>query len=138
MTAARKGEAFVVETGHPTSMHREEQKVRWLDFAMEYVDMKWAHLAPNSRRNTARALTNATLALIDSNRGRPNDNALRRTLDGWVFNSRTRQAGDPPADVAKILNWIADNSRDVSDLGEAAVTRGMLNAIAKLADGREP
>ena len=50
----------------------------WLAFAREYAAMKWPHLAPNSRRNTARALTNATLALLTSDRGRPPDVELRR------------------------------------------------------------
>jgi hypothetical protein len=69
LRASRRGEAFVVETGRPVSMERAERQVNWLVFAREYVAMKWPHLAPNSRRNTARALTNATLALIVGTRG---------------------------------------------------------------------
>src|SRR4051812_12001509 len=57
VTAARRGEAFSIDTGRPLSMERARRKISWLDFAIEYVDMKWPHLAPNSRRNTARALT---------------------------------------------------------------------------------
>lgn len=55
--AARQGEAFVIETGRPVSMDRAERKVNWVVFARQYVAMKWPALAPNSRRNTARALT---------------------------------------------------------------------------------
>ena len=31
--------------------------------------MKWPHLAPNSRRNTARALTVGTLAMVNGDPG---------------------------------------------------------------------
>lgn len=78
LRATRRGEAFVVETGRPTSMHRAERDVNWLVFARQYAAVKWPRLAPNSRRNTARALTNATLALVTGTRGRPADEDLRR------------------------------------------------------------
>src|SRR5690242_1239893 len=51
VAAARKGEAFGVETGRPVSMERARRRVAWLPFAREYAAMKWPHLAPNSRRN---------------------------------------------------------------------------------------
>src|SRR5689334_14242697 len=76
LRAARHGEAFLVETGRSTSMDRAERQVNWLTFAKEYAAMKWPQLAPNSRRNTARALTNATLAMATGERGRPDDDEL--------------------------------------------------------------
>lgn len=51
VTAARRGEAFVIETGRPSSMERARRQLGWLAFAREYAAMKWPHLAPNSRRN---------------------------------------------------------------------------------------
>ena len=135
VSAARKGEAFVIATGRPTSVHREQQKVRWLTFATEYVDMKWAHLAPNSRRNTARALTNATLAMIVSDRGRPDDADLKRALAAWTFNGRARRAVTQPAELAKALQWLDGNTRYVGELAEPSVTRGMLDAISRLSNG---
>ena len=55
--------------------------------------MKWPHLAPNSRRNTARALTNATLALVSGDRGRPPEADLRKALTAWSFNVRISGSG---------------------------------------------
>jgi hypothetical protein len=69
VTAARRGEAFGIESGRPVSMERAQRRVSWLAFAREYVTMKWPHLAPNSRRNTARALTVGTLAMVNGTRG---------------------------------------------------------------------
>jgi hypothetical protein len=48
-----------METGRLMSMERAARRVSWLAFAQEDVVMKWSHLAPNSRGNTARALTGA-------------------------------------------------------------------------------
>jgi hypothetical protein len=79
VTAARRGEAFGIESGRPVSMERAERQVSWFDFAREYAQIKWPHLAPNSRRNTARALTVGTLAMVTESRGRPN---RRRAAEG--------------------------------------------------------
>ena len=55
--------------------------------------MKWPHLAPNSRRNTARALTVATLALLTASRGRPAEDDLRKALTAWSFNRGSERSG---------------------------------------------
>ena len=135
MSASRKGEAFGVESGRPVSMERAQRRVSWLAFAREYAGMKWPHLAPNSRRNTARALTNATLALLTSDRGRPPDADLRKALTAWSFNVRTSEAGQPPAEVARALAWLERNTRIVGDLAEPAVVRAVLDAVALRVDG---
>jgi hypothetical protein len=115
VTAARRGEAFDVETGRPVSMQRAARRVSWLAFAQEYAAMKWPHLAPNSRRNTARALANATLALVTSDRGRPAEAELRKAMTSWAFNSRARR-GHPPDEIMRALGWLDRNTRDVGDL----------------------
>jgi hypothetical protein len=97
--------------------------------------MKWPHLAPNSRRNTARALTNATLAMLTSNRGRPPEADLRKALTAWSFNARTSGVGNPPAEVARALAWLERNTREVGDLAEPAVVRQVLDALALRVDG---
>ncbi|WP_219416872.1 tyrosine-type recombinase/integrase [Pseudonocardia nigra] len=134
LRATRRGEAFVVETGRPTSMDRAERDVNWLVFARQYAAVKWPRLAPNSRRNTARALTNATLALVTGTRGRPADEDLRRVLTGWAFNIGA-SGGQPSDDVARALTWLERNSRNVGDLDKPAVARAVLDALALTADG---
>jgi integrase len=135
VAAARRGEAFGTESGLPVSMERAQRRMSWLAFAREYAAMKWPHLAPNSRRNTARALTNATLALLTSDRGRPPDVELRKALTAWSFNVRTSASGQPPRDIARAVGWLERNTREVGDLAEPAVVRRMLDALALRIDG---
>lgn len=133
--AARRGEAFLVETGQPASMARAEREVTWLVFAREYAAMKWPHLAPNSRRNTARALTTATLALTTTDRGRPDDGQLRRALTSWAFNIGASTGRTPSDEIRRVLTWSERNTRPVSDLGKPAVARAVLDALALTSEG---
>ncbi|GAA1872217.1 tyrosine-type recombinase/integrase [Pseudonocardia alni subsp. carboxydivorans] len=135
LVAARRGEAFSLDTGRPMSMDRSERRVGWLAFARDYAAMKWPHLAPNSRRNTARALTNATLALITSERGRPDDATLRKALTAWAFNVRASTNAAPPEPIARALAWLERNTREVGDLAEPAVVRAVLDALTVRGDG---
>jgi integrase len=137
VTAARRGEAFGVESGRPVSMERAQRRVSWLAFAQEYVIMKWPHLAPNSRRNTARALTNVTLALLTTDRGRPPEADLRKALTAWSFNVRTSGSGQRPTEIARALTWLERNTREVGDLAEPAVVRRVLDALALRIDGAQ-
>jgi hypothetical protein len=133
-SAARRGEAFVVDSGLPISVHRAEQQVSWFDFARQYAVMKWPHLAPNSRRNTARALTNVTLALLATGRGKPTDDQLRKAFTAWAFNVRTH-ADEPPEEIAAALDGLGRSTRDVGDLGQPSVVRSALDAFTRRADG---
>ncbi|GAY12626.1 tyrosine-type recombinase/integrase [Pseudonocardia sp. N23] len=133
VTAARRGEAFDVESGQPVSVIRNDRKVSWFDFAREYSAMKWPHLAPNSRRNTARALTNVTLALLTTDRGRPDDQVLRKTLTAWAFNHRADPA-EATDEVQSALTWLSRSTRNVGDLGQPTVVRTALDALTRKAD----
>lgn len=57
LSAARRGEAFDVETGRPLSMTRAAQDVSWYRFACDYTDMKWPTAAATYRRSISEALT---------------------------------------------------------------------------------
>jgi hypothetical protein len=104
VSAQRKGEAFAVKTGLPVSTARREHEMSWFDFARMYVDSKWASLAGNSRRNTAQALATATLALLSTERGRPETTLLRRSLVSWTFNLRARTTMVTPDDISRALD----------------------------------
>jgi integrase len=134
VTAARRGEAFGVESGRPVSMQRAERQVSWFDFVREYAQVKWPHLAPNSRRNTARALTVGTLAMAIESRGRPTDAELRKALTAWAFN-RAGATREPPPEIARTLTWLGRNTRHVSDLAQPAVARAVLDALTRKSDG---
>lgn len=136
VSAQRKGEAFAVETGLPISIVRRESEMSWFDFACQYVDSKWSLLAGNSRRNTAQALTTATLVLLTSTRGRPETSLLRRALVSWAFNTRARSTKTAPADIRQALDWLSRNTRPVGDLAEGEITRRIMDALTKTSDGK--
>ena len=132
--AARRGEAFGIESGRPVSMQRAEREICWFDFAREYASMKWPHLAPNSRRNTARALTVGTLAMVTGARSRPAEEDLRKALTAWAFN-RGSEGREPSAEISRALTWLGRNTREVGDLAQPAVARSVLDALTRRADG---
>jgi integrase len=136
VTAQRKGEAFMVETGLPVSIARAENEASWFEFACRYVDSKWSSLARNSRRNTAQALTTATLALLSTERGRPETVEIRSALVSWAFNIRARVDKTPPDDVREVLDWLSRNTRSVGDLSDAGVVRRVLDALTTTHDGK--
>ena len=97
--------------------------------------MKWPHLAPNSRRNTARALTNATLAMVTHRPGPAGGGGSAQGADGVGVQLRTSGSGTPPAEMARALAWLERNTREVGDLAEPAVVRAVLDALALRVDG---
>lgn len=135
VTAQRTGEAFVIETGLPVSKTRESES-SWFAFACRYADSKWPSLAGNSRRNTAHALATATLALLSTERGRPETTQLRTALVSWAFNTRARVSRTPPEEIRVALDWLSRSTRPVSDLSDAEVSRHVLNALTKTSTGK--
>ena len=136
VTAQRKGEAFVIETGLPVSIARAENETTWFEFACRYVDSKWSSLAGNSRRITAQALTTATLALLSTERGRPETLQLRSALVSWAFNTRARGGTTPPDEIRVALDWLSRSTRPVGDLSDARVARRVLDALTTTYDGK--
>ena len=134
LTAARKGEAFILATGQPTAWERTKAETTWYEFACQYVDMKWKLASAKYRKDIARALTTATPALLAAGRGRPDDPAIRRALLRYGFNTKHR--ADPPGDVAEALAWIARHSLPVSALAAAAIARRVLEDATCRLDGR--
>ncbi|MFC7659580.1 hypothetical protein ACFQV8_28950 [Pseudonocardia benzenivorans] len=65
LSAARRGEAFDLHTGQPVSAARPTQSITWLDFACDYIDMKWPRAAATYRRSLSEALTAITPAMLD-------------------------------------------------------------------------
>ena len=58
---------------------------------------------------------------------------LRSALANWAYNTRHRDQA--PEDAADILSWLRDNTRPVSDLVDAALSRRVLEAITSRLDG---
>jgi hypothetical protein len=128
VSAARGGEAFDVGTGRPVSAARPSQAVNWLDFACEYIDMKWPTAAATYRLGISEALTAATVAMLDGDRGRPDAALLRSALHRWAFNTGRRDDPDRPAEIRDALAWARRNSLTVQSLADPAVLRRVLGA----------
>lgn len=136
VTAARKGEAFSIETGRPVTWQRAACEMSWYEFACAYADMKWKSASAKYRRDIARALTAATPAMVSDGRaGKPADATIRVALRQWAFNSKQRDGA--PDDVAAVLTWISRNTENVSTLAIPANARRILDAATTNVDGRQ-
>jgi integrase len=135
LVAARKGEAFDIDSGLPMSMQRSTSSVAWYEFACAFVDMKWPRVAATTRRTHAEALTAVTTSMFITTRGKPDDKLIRRALTRWGFNTAQRRALDAPDDVRAALRWVAGHTRPVSDLSKAEVLRALLDGLLVKLDG---
>ncbi len=138
--AAREGEAFDVERGLPLSLvpdqpEEENPVATWYEFACSYMHMKWAEVAPNSRRSIADALATATTALMTTDRSAPKPAQLRKALYGWAFNAKLRETA-PPAHLARTVAWIEQNTVPITDLAEPDTLHRVLNQLTRKQDGK--
>jgi integrase len=136
VSASRRGEAFDVAYGLPVSMVKQEQPDRsWYDHACAYVDVKWRRAAPKSRAAIADALATVTVALLQTDQGRPRPPTLRRALYGWALNSELRRTTEPPKGLAAAVAWLETNTLPVSALTEPSRLRVALETLASKQDG---
>jgi integrase len=132
LAAARKGEAFSTATGEPVFWQRNEPGMTWYQFTCAYVDMKWTTASAKYRRAIAQALTAATPPMLTA--GSASDSRdLRSALVNWGYN--TKQRAFAMEDVADILRWLEINTREVSELADAALCRQLLAAATSRLDG---
>lgn len=134
MIAAREGVPFHLDGGLPATMQVAEPAPTWLEHAMRYVKVKWPSASPRHRRGIAEALTDATLAIIDSTEERPPNAVLRQVLYGWAFNATAREI-TLPDEAAAAFTWLGRNSPLLDDLGNATVLRKALDRLALKQDG---
>ncbi|MEU1477067.1 site-specific integrase [Streptomyces sp. NPDC005760] len=133
--ATGKGEAFVIATGLPVSHRSKSAAMSWYTFAVQYVDARWSQLGGNSRKNTAKTLTAATIALLRTRPAQFDAMAVRTALREWAFNSGRRP--DAPRDVVTILRWVERNSLPVSVWEDPEKVDDVLRAIDARLDGKQ-
>jgi hypothetical protein len=123
VAAARKGEAFDVESGLPVSMLRAiREATSWYALAFQYADLKWPTVAATTRRTHAEALTAITTTLLTDQRGKPNDKLLRQALCRWAFNTARRD--DPHRPGARTRRGTAGRcSRSSSGFDDRVMAR---------------
>jgi integrase len=135
MTAARRGEAFEIESGRPLSMTRVAQAVNWYTFACDYMDMKWPTAAATYRRSISEALTAITVALMERSSAEPTGPLVRCALHRWAFNTNRRSDPGRPSEISDTLRWIEAHTKPVSDLLDPGVLRSVLTTLSTCIDG---
>jgi integrase len=134
VSATRRGEAFSLTTGRPVSHQTGASAVNWYDFAVQFADHQWHRTAGNSRKNTAKALMTATLALLRMPLPASADAAAVRTaLREFAFNTHRRD--NAPPEVLTILKWVERNSLTMAAWEDPAKVDAVLRATSSLLDG---
>ena len=139
LTAARKGEAFSLSTGRPVSWKRDESSLTWYALTLDYAAAKWPYAAPNHRKSIAEALTDATEAMLITDKPPHPVEDIRRALRTWAFSDRLRGATEPPVDLAAVVRWLQTATITVTELTRpgpgTARCRALLDRISRKQDG---
>ncbi|MGW6398918.1 tyrosine-type recombinase/integrase [Streptomyces sp. NPDC055134] len=135
ITATRRGEAFDRETGRPVSHESGASAVNWYDFAVQFAAARWVRTAGNTRKNTAKALTATTIALLRTSPSAFKPVDLRTALREYAFNTRRR--AEAPPEVAIILRWVQRNSLPMTVWEDQVKVDGVLRAVDTLLDGTQ-
>ncbi|MFE4650507.1 tyrosine-type recombinase/integrase [Streptomyces sp. NPDC056707] len=133
LTAARRGEAFSLTTGRPVSHRSGASAVNWYDFAVQFADVQWRRTSGNNRKNVAKALMTATIALLRTQPTSFKPIDVRRALREFAFNTRRRE--EAPPEVAAILKWVQRNTLSMAAWEDPAKVDEVLQASSTLLDG---
>ncbi|MEC4018858.1 tyrosine-type recombinase/integrase [Streptomyces sp. H27-D2] len=134
LRAMHSGEPFDETTGVPVTELRESKEVSWYQHARDYIEMKWEHSPGSTRRTLAEAMATIAPALVTDTKGMADANTVRVALYSWAFNM-TRRTEEPPADVAKVLDWFERKSLLTSALADRMHVRSALDALTRKLDG---
>jgi integrase len=132
--AAKRGEAFEIESGLPASMLKAKSARTVLEFATAFVEMKWPHAAAKSRDSMSDALSTLLPALTKERAGRPSPQILRTALRKHVLLPQDKRP-DAPSEIAQAVRWLESASLDLAELQEARNARLALDALALRLDG---
>jgi hypothetical protein len=135
-TAARKGEAFDVQTGLPVSELELTNARTWYEHVNHYVEKRWLKIGGGQRRSIADAIATATAALLTTDRGQPDPKLLRRTVYAWTCNMTRRDTLQPPDAVASAMAWLEANTMQVSALADQTLLDAVLERMAARLDGK--
>ncbi|MFD6280856.1 tyrosine-type recombinase/integrase [Streptomyces sp. NPDC060209] len=133
VSATRRGEAFSLSTGRPVSHQSGATAVNWYDFAVQFADVQWGRTAGNSRKNTAKALTATTIAMLRTSSAGFKPVDVRTALREFAFNTKRR--ADAPQEVSVILRWVERNTLSMAAWEDPAKVDEVLRAFDVLLDG---
>ncbi|MGK5547058.1 tyrosine-type recombinase/integrase [Streptomyces sp. URMC 127] len=134
LVAANNGEPFDVETGRPVSHATPAAEITWYEFALQYVDMKWPRISANNRKNTAKALTKVTIALLRTESKQFDPVDVRKALREYAFNKLRRD--EAPPEVRTTLSWIRRHSLPMSAWEDTKHVDHVMLALSTLLDGK--
>lgn len=124
----------VGRAGPASAAASERAATSWYAFACEYVDMKWASMAPNSRVGIAETLATAPAFLVEDAERKPRPDDLRAAVYTWVGNSQRRK-GQAPTELASAIRWLERHTVPVGELEDPALVRRVLDGLARRLDG---
>ncbi|MFZ3548800.1 hypothetical protein ACODT3_24940 [Streptomyces sp. 4.24] len=120
-------------TGLPISFASKSADTNWYDFAVEYVDWKWPSASGNNRKNIAKAMTAATVALLRSSPKQFQAVQVRTALREWAFNTKRRS--EAPDDVREILDWVQRNTHSMAAWEDTEKVEAVVAAVGQRLDG---
>lgn len=152
LTALRNREQFEESTGLPAGEFEALNTPTWFEHARSYALMKWPRAAAKHRASIAEALAIVTPTFVATTRGAPDRKVMRRALYSYAFRAAvdadgrmllneagtpmTRaEAGEPPAEVAAALAWLAKNSLKVPEAAQPKRMRAALAALSLKLNG---
>ncbi len=135
MQAARRGEAFDVDSGLPVSEFKRQNSLSFLEFAQSYMDMKWPDAAATTRGSTVEALATAGAVFVRDGAGRPEVGEMRGVLSRKLLPPTTRD-NDLSSEDQGVVDWLVRQSRPIYDMTDAAAVRDVLDALAAKLDGK--
>lgn len=135
VAASRKGEAFDIATGLPVSkLKKAASETSWYQFAVEHADRKWARASGTYRRDIARTLTTATVAMLPPTPSGFTGKELRKALRDWAFNKGQRE--NAPQNVVDILAWARRNSKPMAAIEDGEQFDRLMTALSVNLDGK--
>lgn len=134
MQAARRGEAFDIDSGLPVSELKQRNAMSFVEFAQCYMDMKWSNAAATTRGSMVEALATAGAAFVGDAVGRPDVRELRRALTAHILPPTTRD-GEMSRTEQQTVEWLFRQSRPLVDLTESAAVREVLDGLTVKLDG---
>ncbi|HEU5427534.1 MAG TPA: hypothetical protein VFU74_11710 [Actinocrinis sp.] len=130
-----RGEPFDTTSGLPVSMLKTATaETSWYEFALSYVDHKWARASAVYRRDIARVMVTVTAAMLRMQPSGFTAVWLRKALRDWAFNKE--HCDNAPPEIAGILAWVKRNSLAIGALEDSESFGKVLAALAVNLDGK--
>ncbi|AWS42946.1 tyrosine-type recombinase/integrase [Streptosporangium sp. 'caverna'] len=133
--AAKRGEAFDIESGFPLSMIKAKDAQNILEFVAAFIEMKWPHAAAKSRDSMSDALSTVLPALTKEHPGRPDAATLRAALRKHLLLPQSKRPEASP-EMTQAVRWLRSASLDLAALNDAKTVRLALDALALRLDGK--